>query len=850
MKVFILLVAYLHIQSTQSCATKCSSNGAAVGVGKYYTGCRIRIAQCEVCQAGKYRDENSHEESSCKDCPNGKIAPNTGQFSDCDFCSTGTEFANADSNCNDCPDGKYQNQNDAAPATCQNCPAGKKYSSRSQCNDCDHGKYQSQNTQTSATCSYCAAGKYFVQTSSDCSDCDTGKYQEQNDFGSAVCKFCAAGKEYVSTTQVCSDCDLGKYQTSNTAISALCETTCIAKTDADAWSALGCAVAGTQAGTKITALGAVTPVAGYASCAITCPTDGQAFTVVAVACTPIANAATVQCTTTSDETISTCNSGYYGTIGDDACVACPTGSFTETPTQAGATTCTPCTAITNTNTINCTTASDETIITCNPEYYGAVGDTACILCPGGSLTDTGALPGATTCTPCATGKYQTQLLCSNCVNGKYVNQVGAVICIDCPIGYSAAGVAASICVMSESAVTEKLATLNGGSVEDLTSAELQEAADLRDGYLASFLIGSSTNTSTGEIDVAASEAALNTVDSLVGEPSQVSPAAAATASNFVSNVLGSGTPTTISPEVLEKAGKVMDSLVASMSLSGASNENGTTAVKMSANQAADVGLSLANSVASLSALGATEVGGKPIAEFKTNLLNSFLDVVKTAKPEANLVKMTITKKEIKVAQQISVVMPASAAGLDAQFNAANPGASTISPPNVDAIRAGLAKSLNVDVSQIIIKELSTVTARRRRRRMNDKEEFSSSSSSRRLATTSLLVDYEVLVTVEVDETGNPTSEGFNVKKLNDLENKLQLISEGQVTTTDRTGSTDSNSNRIAIPDLGLVVEAVANVAGVSDNDITVNAGEYTRDATAGVSTGEVDIPCEDTSDGK
>ena len=849
MKVFILLVAYLHIQSTQSCATKCSSNGAAVGVGKYYTGCRIRIAQCEVCQAGKYRDENSHEESSCKDCPNGKIAPNTGQFSDCDFCSTGTEFANADSNCNDCPDGKYQNQNDAAPATCQNCPAGKKYSSRSQCNDCDSGKYQSQNTQTSATCSYCAAGKYFVQTSSDCSDCDTGKYQEQNDFGSAVCKFCAAGKEYVSTTQVCSDCDLGKYQTSNTAISALCETTCIAKTDADAWSALGCAVAGTQAGTKITALGAVTPVAGYASCAITCPTDGQAFTVVAVACTPIANAATVQCTTTSDETISTCNSGYYGTIGDDACVACPTGSFTETPTQAGATTCTPCTAITNTNTINCTTASDETIITCNPEYYGAVGDTACILCPGGSLTDTGALPGATTCTPCATGKYQTQLLCSNCVNGKYVNQVGAVICIDCPIGYSAAGVAASICVMSESAVTEKLATLNGGSVEDLTSAELQEAADLRDGYLASFLIGSSTNTSTGEIDVAASEAALNTVDSLVGEPSQVSPAAAATASNFVSNVLGSGTPTTISPEVLEKAGKVMDSLVASMSLSGASNENGTTAVKMSANQAADVGLSLANSVASLSALGATEVGGKPIAEFKTNLLNSFLDVVKTAKPEANLVKMTITKKEIKVAQQISVVMPASAAGLDAQFNAANPGASTISPSNVDAIRAGLAKSLNVDVSQIIIKELSTVTARRRRR-MNDKEEFSSSSSSRRLATTSLLVDYEVLVTVEVDETGNPTSEGFNVKKLNDLENKLQLISEGQVTTTDRTGSTDSNSNRIAIPDLGLVVEAVANVAGVSDNDITVNAGEYTRDATAGVSTGEVDIPCEDTSDGK
>ena len=85
---------------------------------------------------------------------------------------------------------------------------------------------------------------------------------------------------------------------------------------------------------------------------------------------------------------------------------------------------------------------------------------------------------------------------------------------------------------------------------------------------------------------------------------------------------------------------------------------------------------------------------------------------------------------------------------------------------------------------------------------------------RNLATTSLLIDFEVLVTVEVDESGDPKNDGFNAAELANLEEKLQLISEGKVTTVDRTGSTSSesgsggsrgsesggNSNRIAIPD--------------------------------------------------
>ena len=96
--------------------------------------------------------------------------------------------------------------------------------------------------------------------------------------------------------------------------------TCTAKANAAAWAALGCTVAGTATGNTIALLGDVTPAIGYQSCAITCPADEGAFTVAAVECTPILNAATVQCTTASDQTVLTCDPGYNGAVGATACV--------------------------------------------------------------------------------------------------------------------------------------------------------------------------------------------------------------------------------------------------------------------------------------------------------------------------------------------------------------------------------------------------------------------------------------------------------------------------------------------------------------------------------------------------
>ena len=482
------------------------------------------------------------------------------------------------------------------------------------------------------------------------------------------------------------------------------------------------------------------------------------------------------------------------------------------------------------------------------------------------------------CTDCVGGRYQSQNsvaspkcgICSNGMYSEYGLYGGATTCLNCPEGYTAAGEGASACGLSADDVDNKLAELN--SSVQLTPEELEAASALREGLLNSFMVTATPANSSAPINLEKANGALNTVDSLVGEPSQVSPGAAAAASNFVGNMLGAmstsiTTPQEIPPEMLSKAGKIMDSLVTSMALSGAGTD-GVPAVKMSANQAADVGMSLAKSAADLTAMGATEVGGKPISEFKANLLTSFLGVVSTAKPEPTLVNATVKTKDIKVQQQLSNELPLSAAGLDARYDAENPNDATIAPPKIEAIRVGLAKSLNVDVSQIMITQLSTVTTRRRSRRTNSKSGASSSSSSsssskvttrsisRNLATTSLLINFEVLVTVEVDDDGKPKSEGFNAKELINLEKKLQLISEGQVTTADRTESGSSpvvvdenNPNRISIPDLGLVVEAVANVAGSDPSDIALEGSTYVRDTTSNATIGTRQIPCETTPDG-
>ena len=172
-------------------------------------------------------------------------------------------------------------------------------------------------------------------------------------------------------------------------------------------------------------------------------------------CMSIPNATTIQCTNSTDQTIVTCDAGYYGKLGDVSCQLCGPGSITGI-IGTGATNCTKCAAgqyslssnvascstcvaIANATTVQCTNSSNQKIETCDAGYYGNIGDASCQLCPAGSITNTGTSAGATTCTECAAGNYSESsnvASCQLCPAGSITGIIGtgATTCTECAAG--------------------------------------------------------------------------------------------------------------------------------------------------------------------------------------------------------------------------------------------------------------------------------------------------------------------------------------------------------------------------------------------------------------------------------
>jgi hypothetical protein len=127
----------------------------------------------------------------------------------------------------------------------------------------------------------------------------------------------------------CSACDVG-FHLSATAAAGSAQTcvanTCTAKSDANDWAALGCVVATSQTATTVAGLGAQSPAAGYSTCAVTCPIEGQDFDV---------------------RTTNTCTCSN-GTPSVDIPVACPTTNLFSTIVLPTSTECTGCTSQTAT----------------------------------------------------------------------------------------------------------------------------------------------------------------------------------------------------------------------------------------------------------------------------------------------------------------------------------------------------------------------------------------------------------------------------------------------------------------------------------------------------------------------
>ena len=86
---------------------------------------------CSTCEAGTYQDQNVQASIKCSACPEGRYVSNKGttptlhdHLEDCSRCLQGTEFTSKTTKCVICKAGKYQDDNQATPAVCVQCPSG------------------------------------------------------------------------------------------------------------------------------------------------------------------------------------------------------------------------------------------------------------------------------------------------------------------------------------------------------------------------------------------------------------------------------------------------------------------------------------------------------------------------------------------------------------------------------------------------------------------------------------------------------------------------------------------------------------------------------------------------------
>ncbi len=195
---------------------------------------------------------------------------------------------------------------------------------------------------------------------------------------------------------------------------------------------------------------------------IVCPAGSVTNTLTATGATTCTEVADGYYSPNSQTEPVVCAAGTFDHDGDSttACQVCPAGSVTNTLTATGATACTECplyhfstvstqacTTWTVCNTgeikVDATTSSDGQCTKCPAgEYVDSSCDicpykTECIVCPAGSVTNTLADTGASTCTECAVGTFspESTTACAACDPGNETDAVtGASTCTACVAG--------------------------------------------------------------------------------------------------------------------------------------------------------------------------------------------------------------------------------------------------------------------------------------------------------------------------------------------------------------------------------------------------------------------------------
>jgi len=378
------LVNYYSDTAGSSACTPCPADSFTDGEG---------AVECLTCPPGTEYGGGAE----CNACPAGYVS--AGGADTCTACPAGTEASADQASCVDCPAGRYNSTPGGLCAVCPTgsvsfggaeacmaCPSGTYSSAEGDlCLFCDAGTYSAGGT---ATCDLCPEGTYSDMGSESCTQCDAGTYSTE---GSVSCVACDAGSYSAAGSSTCDTCDAGTYSSAGASTCDPCA--------AGSFSAAG------ASDCTLCPVGQYAPGTGSDSCQ-PCPAGGYAPAEGYQAC-DVCDPGTFSLSGAGDCTL--CDAGSFSAMGSSACDLCDAGTYSA----QGASTCTDCLS-------GSVSSSGADLCTeCQEGTEASADASTCILCPTGSYN---AVAGST---------------CQLCPEGTYSDVTGAVLCADCPEGYTA-----------------------------------------------------------------------------------------------------------------------------------------------------------------------------------------------------------------------------------------------------------------------------------------------------------------------------------------------------------------------------------------------------------------------------
>jgi hypothetical protein len=363
------------------------------------------VTQC-TCNAG-YLQDTSTTPFTCQSQP--CSAGSTGPAGSCTLCAAGKyKAASGSAACDTCLPGKFSGTTgQSSSGTCQNCLAGKwSLHGFAACEDCREGTY---GPNAGADCIYCPQGKFSAATgqssSVSCQNCNAGTYS--NLLGASVCTSCPAGSTSPAASNFKTQCFcnagfvggfVGGFETTVTEKACQDHPTYLkAGMKCDHWAE------GHPSGNNPYCVLDGVCNRCCASCRNRCEGAGQYLETCQQYCWNLGPATNVTKIVPYDS-CTECDAGKYkssaGGPEPGHCLVCEAGKYSA----AGSSACQLCPA----SSTSPAGSSAVTQCTCNAGYVKS-GDVCVAPCNAGYTGPVGEL-----CTPCAEGKYKTEIGSAAC----------------------------------------------------------------------------------------------------------------------------------------------------------------------------------------------------------------------------------------------------------------------------------------------------------------------------------------------------------------------------------------------------------------------------------------------------